>query len=272
MPDAARTPAPARPAASILVVRDGPKGLQVLMMERPGSSRFAPGAVVFPGGGVESSDWRPGWKRWSRGALAMSREALAFRVAAVRELFEEAGLLILAPKGRRGMVSNAQLKKLERRYRGGLISGGQGFDRMIRREGLEPLPRRLVLFSHWITPEPVYKRYDTEFFIVEAPRDQEISRRGGEAADLRWISPAETLDAWENDDVALMFPTRLNLLRLAEAETAAQAIAQAGRRSIIPVTPVISLEGGERRLSIPAEAGFGVTEGVHRDLAVEKPR
>lgn len=242
------------------------------MMERPGSSRFAPGALVFPGGAVESADWRTGWKRLSRGTPAMSREALAFRVAAVRELFEEAGLLMVAPKGRRGMVSNTQLQKLERRYRSGLISGTQSFDRMVARERLEPLPRRLVLFSHWITPEPVYKRYDTRFFIVEAPRGQEISRRGGEAVDLKWITPAETLDAWEHDDVALMFPTRLNLLRLGEADTVADAIAQAGRRTVIPVTPIISHKDGERRLSIPAEAGFGVTEGVHRDLAVEKPR
>ena len=270
MADQQSQAAPALPAASVIVVRDAERGLEVLMMERPKESAFAPGALVFPGGRVDPADGRPAWRGLNRGASLLASKDLAFRVAAIRELFEEAGLLLMSCRGGRNHVAAGRQRRLNSKYRARVLAAAEAFRTMAVREGLHPEFRRVLPFAHWITPAKVRRRYDTRFYIVSAPPLQQVSRLGDEAVRLVWANPKETLEAWERDAVSLMFPTRLNLTLLARSGSVAEALQLARGRPVIPVTPEIQICDGQPRLKIPAEAGYGITEGVWRDLSVEK--
>ena len=186
---------PALPAASIILVRDGKAGLEVLMTERAKTMRFAPGAFVFPGGKVDKSDeqnWR--WQGITTGRGVFRDFAL--RVAALRELYEEAGILQINHVRRACLVTGLPFSDLVRYSGGKLDIAG------------------MVPFAHWVTPEPMPRRFDTHFYIA-AHNGQVAKHDGTEAISLRWVCPRRLLQDWEDDRVPLMFPTRLNLTKLA---------------------------------------------------------
>lgn len=247
-------PVPAKPAASLVLVRDAPGGLEVLMQTRAAHLAFAGGLLVFPGGRVDPAD---------------GAGLRGFRRAAVRELFEETGLLLARRLGNRCMVEEARRQRLARRYRDRLRFDVLAWDSLLRREGLREGARQgmrdLVPFAHWITPEVVPKRFDTRFFLARAPRRQRASPDGDETVALHWMRPGDLLAAWEREGAALMFPTRLILTKLSQAATVAQAYSLARGSVEATILPRVEMRNGRRRVTIPAEAGYGVTEASHLD-------
>lgn len=255
-------PATPAAAASILLVRDGEAGLEVLMVHRSRDMSFASGMLVFPGGRVDAADNARALRRRARSAPGAD---FIFRMAALRELFEETGLVLALRAGQRRFVDEMRRRRIAGRFRARLHSGRTSFTRVAETSDLEFELRALVPFAHWITPEISPKRFDTRFYLAPAPAGQQASTDGVENVRLEWARPADLIAAWQAGVQRLMFPTRLNLMKLARAASVAQALSQTRRTKVIPVQPEIGAEG-QRRLTIPAEAGFGVTEATHRDL------
>ncbi|RMF11316.1 MAG: NUDIX domain-containing protein [Alphaproteobacteria bacterium] len=260
--------APARPAASVLVVRDGGEGLEVLVVLRSRAMRFAGGMLVFPGGRVDAADAgaRLACRQHPRRALKIAERA--FRFAAIREAFEEAGLLLGARHGNARAVGEALRRRIERRHRARLLSGGLSFVTLAEREGLRFDLGTLVPFAHWVTPWESPKRFDTRFYLAPAPAGQRAGLIDAiENTHLSWRRPTEILEAWQAGEQPLMFPTRLNLMKLARARTVEEALAFARRTPIHCVRPeIVGPKGEGRRLVIPESAGFGVCEARSDEL------
>jgi len=224
------SPATPRPAATILLLRDGAGGLEVLMVARAREVDFASGALVFPGGRVEPAD----------AALAPAEDPLGtFRVAAIREAWEECGLLLARPP--------APPEGLE----GAFVAHLAGL-------GLSPDHAALTPFAHWVTPLHSPKRFDTHFFLARAPQGQEAVHDGHEMVEAVWMRPAEALEEAEAGRRTLVFPTRLNLGRLARHRRMQDALDAARTTPIVTVMPEPVPDGeGNVMLRIPEAAGYG---------------
>jgi 8-oxo-dGTP pyrophosphatase MutT (NUDIX family) len=256
--------ATARPAATIMLLRDGPEGVEVFMVVRHHAIDFASGALVFPGGRVEEADHDlAAWAENCPNPDGLETEALAFRVAAIRETFEECGVLLARPRGSDQLIDAATLKRLEDQHRAALNAGSIGFDVVLESEGLLPATDLLVHFAHWITPSHQPKRYDTHFFLAEAPAEHLAVHDGGEAVDSIWITPARALADTEAGRFKLVFATAKNLEKLGRSATTRQAMDTARASTVVTVQPKGSkLEGTRRLLRIPEEAGYGGSEFI----------
>jgi 8-oxo-dGTP pyrophosphatase MutT (NUDIX family) len=246
-------PAEARPAATILLLRDGPAGLEVFMVVRHHAIDFASGALVFPGGRVEESDH----------ALAASLDApdAGFRIAAIRETFEECGVLLARRRSSADLIDAATLRRLEDGHRAALNSGATSFEAVLESEDLVPATDLLTHFAHWITPVSQPKRYDTHFFLAEAPAEHLAVHDGHEAVESIWIAPQEALAGEQDGRFKLVFATAKNLEKLARSACVTDAITAARAAPVVTVLPQgTRLPDGRRLLRIPAEAGYGGSE------------
>lgn len=257
-------PVPALPAASLLLLRDGEGGLEVLMMERHGRMGFAAGALVFPGGKIDPSDRTDALAARAHpvGPDSDARELMPFSLGAMRELFEEAGIL-LATDGAGEAVESSRAAALAKQHRNDVMQNPEGFAAMLEAEELY-LSDGLVHFAHWITPEPVPKRFDTQFFAVRAPEGQQAVQDGHEAVEVEWMRPGDALEAGASGKKLVMFPTRLNLERLLPAETVYEALKAAREARVVTVMPRPLIEDGELYMTIPPDAGYGEVK-IHRD-------
>lgn len=242
---------PARPAATVLLLRDGVDGLEVFMVVRHRQIEFAGGALVFPGGRVEPDDH----------VIAQADQGSdpldAFRIAGIRETFEECGVLLARPRGEAGLLPAGQLLAVEARHRAGLAAGRIGLSAVLLAEALEPAPDALVHFAHWITPATRPKRFDTHFFLAAAPPDQLAVHDGGEAVDSVWINPAQAVAETNAGLRTLVFATRKVLEKLSRSATVAQAMEAARAATIVTVQPEMVRTEAGWRLRIPAEADYG---------------
>jgi 8-oxo-dGTP pyrophosphatase MutT (NUDIX family) len=256
--------ATARPAATILLLRDGPDGIEVFMVVRHHAIDFASGALVFPGGRVEEADGLlAGTPASCPNPTGMDTAAMAFRVAAIRETFEECGVLLARARGSRRLIDAATLKRIEARHRAALNAGSISFDAMLGSEGLLPALDLLVHFAHWITPASQPKRYDTQFFLAEAPAEHLAVHDGHEAVESIWINPAKALEGAGDGRFKLVFATAKNLEKLGRSLTVEAALDAARRAKVTTVQPHASkLEGTKRLLRIPVEADYGGGEFV----------
>jgi len=242
-------PAPARPAATVLLLRDGAAGLEVFMVLRNRQIEFASGALVFPGGRVEAADAE------MAAALAPDDPLGPFRVAAVREAFEECGVL-LARDVEGGPVAAAAATRIAER-RGALCAGDVGFAALLAAERLVADPAALVHFAHWVTPVDLAKRFDTHFFLAADPGGQSLLHDGGEMVDSVWITPQTALADAAAGHRTVVFPTRLTLARLGHAGTVREAFAVALATPIVTVMPeFVELPEGPH-MRIPLAAGYG---------------
>ncbi len=255
-----QTPSPPRPAATVLLLRDGTDGLEVFMVKRHHRIDFASGALVFPGGKVDEPDRAPALGALCRGAEGLAPDALAFRIAAIREAFEECGILLARPRGSDVFLDGARLAELDLQYRADLLAGRIDLATLAVREDLELAGDCLVVFSHWITPEAMPKRFDTLFFLAAVPSEQLAVHDGSESVDSVWITPERALAAAAAGELTVVFPTRLNLEQLAESRTVEEALEMAGRRPIAPILPWIETRGETLYLCIGPEAGYATTE------------
>jgi 8-oxo-dGTP pyrophosphatase MutT (NUDIX family) len=202
-------PVTPRPSATVLLVR-GASPWELLLMRRPGGADFAPGAYVFPGGAVHADD-----AQWPD----------AIRAAAVRELFEEVGILLARRSGR--VARDADCRAVR-----SLIESGATFTEALRRRGLEPAHDRLVLFARWITPARLSRRYDTRFFFARFPAGQVVRPSEGEVTDWRWIEPERAL---ADPSVTLVYATRAVLESVAVGAPSSALMAKARRLREVPI-------------------------------------
>lgn len=254
---------PAVDASTILLVRDrdgepAERGsLEVLLLARHLDADFAGGALVFPGGKVSAADRLLPRGRWRGRPLAEWREplgvatdedALGLLVAAVRETFEEVGILLASREDAAPVraVDLATPSFVEARAR--LASRGDDDDWLawLEHERLVLDLDALALWSWWVTPIGQHRRFDTRFFIAAMPPDQVPEHDAVEATDVTWARPFEALAAQERGEVTIIFPTRRNLRALARYATSAEALAaarggQVDQRRILPL--VVRLHG-----------------------------
>lgn len=244
-------------AATVLLLRYGNSELEVFMVERHHQIDFATGALVFPGGKVDPSDAAPGLRERCSGARDLDDQALAVRVAAIRETFEESGVLLARPRGREKLLSPDRLRRIDETYRAALQGGSCGMRELAEAEDLELACDRLVPFAHWITPEFMPKRFDTYFFLVAAPENQAAVHDGRESVDSLWISPIEAIETARSGRHIIVPATVMNLGKLARSQSVTEAIKAAREDNIVTVLPQVETnDRGERVFSIPPEAGY----------------
>ncbi len=252
-----REPVPPLPAASLLLLRDAHPELQVLMQQRHHEVSFATGAVVFPGGKVEETDRSPALRARCSGATGLSADALALRAAAIRETFEESGILLARERGS-GRTLGAGDRDTLAATRGELAGGAEFAAVLTERDWLLACDE-LVPYAHWITPLPMPKRFDTHFFLARAP-DQEASHDGRESVDSIWIGPRAAMRDAERGDRPIMFPQLRNIEKLRRASSTDDALARAAAEPVVTVLPrIVETESG-RVLRIPEAAGYDVNE------------
>jgi len=221
-----------RPAATVMLLRPDPSGFAVYMLRRSARSRFVPDAYVFPGGAVDASDRALAASAGVRGWSGPVAPELA--VAALREMFEEAGiLLVTARDGSAAAVEAETLAELRAE-----LLGGATLADMLERHGLALDAGALTYYSNWVTPvsEPI--RFDAHFFIARAPEDQIAAADAIEVHDGIWIRPAEALARAERGDMTIIFPTVKHLERLAAQPDIDAMLAHARGRFVKPIMPV----------------------------------
>jgi len=248
-----------RPAATVLLLRDGPSGLEVLMITRNVAADFAGGALVFPGGRVDAADGEPPMLQCGRSAAGASGVGMALRIAAVRETFEEAHVLLARPKGSERLISARELDAFESEQRAAL-GREPHFADLVATGRIELATDLLMPFAHWITPVGPPKRFDTHFFLAAAPVDQVAAHDGREAVETVWISPERAIADSEAKRITLVFATRMNLAKLARSGDVTAALAAARREAIVTVCPELVETPEGKMLRIPAAAGYGITE------------
>jgi 8-oxo-dGTP pyrophosphatase MutT (NUDIX family) len=256
---AKETIAQPRLAATVMLLRDGSDGMEVFMIVRHQDSNFAGGALVFPGGRVDPEDHELA----ATAAVfppqdGVDAAAAALRVAAIRETFEECGVLLARARGEQALVSAARLREIEAAHRAAMTRRERTFGAILAAENLVLAPDTMVQFAHWITPEHVPKRFDTHFFLAAAPSDQVALHDGEEAVDSVWVTPTQAIEGTRVGTYKLVFPTQMNLEKLARHTRSAPAMAAARAGRVVTVVPVQERAGGGKRLMrLPLEADYG---------------
>ena len=253
-------PAP-RPATTVLLLRPSQPGdaaspLEVFMVVRHHQIDSFSGALVFPGGKLEEADGAPSLRARCGGADKIDDAELKFRVAGVREAFEECGVLLARKRGQKALIGAADLKGIEERWRAKLAKDEASIVDMVEAEDLEIATELMTPYAHWITPTFVPKRFDTWFFLAEAPEDQIALHDGSESTDSVWIGPQEAIEEATAGKRTLVHATTKNLELLAEGKTVAGAIAAARARKIVTVLPWVEVKDGKKFLHIPEGAGY----------------
>lgn len=253
-------PIPIRPASTVLLLRDGRAGLEVFMVRRHHEIDFASGALVFPGGKVAERDSDAALGGLVRGDGGLAANKRQFAVAAVREAFEEAGILLARENGADATLTAARLRQLEP-WRRRLERDEAGIADFLKSERLRLALDLLQPFAHWITPAVLTKRFDTWFFLAPAPEDQIGRHDGSESVDSLWVPPLQAIAEADAGRHTIVFATRMNLAKLGRSRTVAEAFATARRSRIVTVEPKLDpTAAGGPVLRIPEEADYGVTE------------
>jgi 8-oxo-dGTP pyrophosphatase MutT (NUDIX family) len=247
-----------RPASTILLLRDGAAGeIEVFMMVRHYEIDFNSGALVFPGGSVDASDKEIIERsELYSGGEGLAAADLSFRIAAVRETFEESGILLARPQGSMALVDARRAAEIEAGHRADLCEGKTSFPKVLSDNKMSLALDQLVPYAHWITPEGMPKRFDTWFFLASAPPAQLGAHDGKESTDSIWVSPREALEGGESGRFKLPFPTTRNLIRLGKQPNVKAALDDMKGKPIVSVMPVMTKLNGGRQLRIPLEAGY----------------
>jgi 8-oxo-dGTP pyrophosphatase MutT (NUDIX family) len=244
-----------RPAATILLLRDDP-AFEVLMVKRHHQIDFASGALVFPGGKTHAGDHDPAWADHVVGWDDFDDTQRGLRIAAIREVFEEAGILLAHRRNGEPIGGEACPMEVREAVDRGLtpfLDVVTGIDAKLDLGAL-------TVFARWITPSMMPKRFDTWFYAVKAPDDQLAACDGRETVDAEWIAPAEVMRLAEAGDRKVIFPTRMNLQLLAEASSADDAVARSQGRTLVTVEPQVASRASGRVLVLPPDAGYGAVE------------
>jgi 8-oxo-dGTP pyrophosphatase MutT (NUDIX family) len=248
-----------RPASTILLLRDSAerKEVEVFMMVRHYEIDFNSGALVFPGGSVDKGDKEIiATPALYSGGEGLDEATLSFRIAAIRETFEESGILLARPSGSKALVEARRASEIEAAHRADLCDGKISFLKVLVDNGMVLALDELMPYAHWITPEGMPKRFDTWFFLAGAPPEQLGAHDGKESTDSIWVSPREALEGGESGRFKLPFPTTRNLIKLGKQESVQAAMDDSRGKSIVTVKPVMTKTSTGRQLRIPLEAGY----------------
>ncbi|MEE4544702.1 NUDIX hydrolase [Streptomyces sp. V4-01] len=250
------TPVVPRGAATVLLLRDRPGGPQVHMLRRRVSMAFAGGAYAYPGGGVDPRDERPvRWAgpaldRWSAVLGVPERRAQAVVCAAVRETFEESGVLLAGPDD--GTVVADTTGADWEADRKALVAHELGFADFLARRELALRSDLLAPWARWITPEFEERRYDTWFFLARLPEGQRTLDVSAEADRTVWLRPADGIGGQERGEMVMLPPTVSMLRDLLPYGSADEALAAAEGRDMAPVVPLGTVDAdGAVRLTVP---------------------
>lgn len=247
----------ARPASTVLLLRDSAAGFDVFMMVRHREIEFASGALVFPGGSVDDGDRAiVATSEHHTGTNGLDADAIAFRIAGIRETFEESGILLARRRKATDIIDAAAAKIVADTSREALCTGKISFAQIVIDNDLVLALDQLVPYAHWITPTPLKKRFDTWFFIAQAPPEQIGAHDGRESTDAVWLSPREAIEGGADGRFTLPFPTTRNLIRLGKQPSVGAALDHARAMTIVSVMPEMSKDGDKRFLRIPREAGY----------------
>lgn len=241
-------PAVPRHAATIVLAREAAaSGFEVLMLKRPSTARFAAGAYVFPGGKIDEGDvdeeLEPRMPKSGRGA---EPEAV---LAALRELFEETGLLL----------ADRRLEPaVEARVREELLADERTFGGVAREHDLSFTSIHVCYFARWITPSRFARRYDTRFFLAELPADRPdfTPELTAELADSLWVTPARAVKLFRTGHLPMLFPTRMTLQTLAGFGSIDRVFDRYATRAVEPVMPRLLIRGDSIRPVLPGDSGW----------------
>jgi 8-oxo-dGTP pyrophosphatase MutT (NUDIX family) len=260
-------PATPAPAATLVLLRDQPdRGLEVLLIQRHRGSKFAAGDYVFAGGKIESDDNPSDAETWCEGldrgraahVLGLGHDpgpALGYWIGAIREAFEEVGVLLAyGPDRTPARVDGTRLIQ----YRRACHADNRAFWDMVRTEQLTLATDQLLYFAHWITPEERPLRFDTRFFAAPMPVHQAAVADDMEIIDVRWLSPAAAFAARERGEISLRLPTIRNLKLFEGAASIAEALARLEGRRVEVIRPrlVSGSDGKPDGTLLPGDPGY----------------
>lgn len=268
-------PPPVRDASTVVLLRDA-TGLETFLMRRAATMAFAAGMYVFPGGRIDSSDadidlvWTDGNLDPAR-MTATSQQARGLVVGAVREVFEETGVLLAVDEHGRTPEEDANWEA----DRAAVAESSPALAEVLARRRLHLDPGLLPLWTHWVTPEIETKRYDVRFFVAAVPLGQRVRDVSGEADHVRWVSPGTALHAYSRGELPMLPPTVATLADLAALPDVASVLASAAERDVRPLMPrprrepdggiawdVIDVRDGSVVVSLPAEPAGSEVAGA----------
>lgn len=246
----------ARPAATVMFVRDGDVGIEVFMLKRVPTMAFAPSMHVFPGGGVDPRDaaedlpWTgPPPGEWARRLGTSVDTARMLVSAAAREVFEESGIL-LAGDATDTVVDDLDHERWQVR-RQALVDRGLSFSEMLHGEGLLLRTDLLSYRAHWVTPEFESRRYDTRFFAATVPDGQVADDATSEAETGAWVRPSAALARWADGEILMLPPTLVCLEEVEAARDAASFVAEQPPVGSVMPTLVETPDGVVLRAEVP---------------------
>ncbi len=260
-------------ASTVILLRDNPDkatpGFEVLMVRRNSKSSFVPRAYVFPGGRVEKDDSLPQMERYCRPEdlnratsqlenTPSAQTALGILVAAIRETFEEAGLLLVYQDGGRLIsFSDEEMERKLHQYRDALNKGECTFSQMMEKEKFTLALDRLHYFAHWITPELSPLRYDARFFVAAVPSGQKALPDGEEVTSHVWITPAQALEKYRSQKFFMVAPTVMTLEEISRFQTIQEVIDSAKSKNVTSVLTRLVFAAGEVQEHTPDGRIFG---------------
>ena len=256
-------PVPAKPAATIALLRDSPSRMEVLLLKRDRNASFVPGAYVFPGGRVDPADWTKQTlasvdglttetAATRLGLVGTSPPAIAYYIAALREAFEETGILVGVGPNAQAPPTAAASVEVEV-LRNGLMEGSVSFNEALKHLSCRIDGSSIEYLAHWITPEREPRRFDTRFFAARVQTDAEPIFDPREMTEARWLSPKEALSRNQGGTLPMIFPTIDTLQRLADYTTVGDALRGIGDVSIPTLMPKLVLTEKGVRLQVGEE-------------------
>jgi 8-oxo-dGTP pyrophosphatase MutT (NUDIX family) len=252
-----------RHAATVVLVREGEQGPEIYMLRRTASMAFAAGFFVFPGGSVDPRDedfadtsWvGPPPATWAEALTCDERTARALVCAAVRETFEESGVM-LAGTDETSVVADTSGDDWET-DRLALLDRSISLAELLGRRGLLLRADLLRAWSHWITPEVEPKRFDTRFFVAAMPAGQRTRDVGGEADRVAWLRPADALAGHERGEISMLPPTIATITDIAAYSSVPEVLSAGAAREVTPVMPKLLLDADDRiRFLLPGDADY----------------
>ena len=257
-------PTTPKPSATLILLRDAVEGVEVFLMRRTDQAAAFSGAYVFPGGAVDPHDHAEHWQSLGIDDATVSRRldlahgGAAYALAAIRECFEEAGLLLAhdasgAPV-RLDAVGNAADQE---RLRKALAAGEINFVEFCLEHQLHPVIDQLIYFDHWITPFAEKRRFDVRFFLAAAPAEQIASHDNSETVAHAWLKPADALQRFKAGEILLVTPTVKTLEALAAHHSVAEIVAHFSRpRTIRSTLPYIARDNKGKRVLLPGDYAY----------------
>lgn len=268
-------PPPVRDASTVVLLRDG-SGLETYLMRRAATMAFAAGMYVFPGGRIDEADcdidlsW-VGEPLDAGRMTAGERQARGLIVGAVREVFEETGVLLAIDDSGRFPAEDAAWEE----DRAAVAESSPALAEVLARRGLRIDPGALPLWTHWVTPEVESKRYDVRFFVAAVPPGQHARDVSGEADQVLWTSPGAALGDYSRGQLPMLPPTVATLADLAALPDVASVLASASSREVRPLMPrprfeddgaiawdVIDVRDGSVVVRLPAEPAGSEVAGA----------